>query len=100
MTNLINQIAVFFILMLVGVIVKKLRLVTDDFMKGLSNMVVYISLPAMLITSMNYDFAPELLTNSILILCLGGLTHAILLLLAIVMGRARKLEKPASGIFK
>lgn len=98
--NLINQIVVFFILIFTGVVIKKLKLVTDEFMKGLSNIIVYITLPAMLITSMNYDFTPELLSDSLLILLLGGLTHILLLGLSIILVKLRRIEKPARGILQ
>lgn len=100
MINLINQITVFFILIFTGVIIKKTKLVNDDFMKGLSNIIVYLTLPAMLITSMNYDFTPELLSDSILILLLGGIVHTLLLGISIILVKLRKVAKPANGIFQ
>ena len=47
--KLIFNVGVFFIMMLPGVILKKCRMCSDTFGKGLSNLVLYIAQPALIL---------------------------------------------------
>ena len=46
---LITNVAILFIMMVPGIILKKCRLVGADFGKGLSNLVLYIAQPALIL---------------------------------------------------
>ena len=46
---LITNVAILFLMMIPGIVLKKCRLVGDDFGKGLSNLVLYIAQPALIL---------------------------------------------------
>ncbi|GAB6138673.1 AEC family transporter [Halanaerobaculum tunisiense] len=54
-----NQILVLFSLLMIGVIVKRLELVDNSLKQNLTNLIIYVTLPALLIDSMNYEFSLE-----------------------------------------
>lgn len=60
----LDQTLVLFILLLIGFIVKRLRIVDDSFSKNLSNLLFYIVMPTMIVHAMNYPFSFDALINS------------------------------------
>ncbi|CAH2211868.1 AEC family transporter [Tepidibacter aestuarii] len=60
-----NQVFMLFALILIGYTANKKELITQNLNKELSNIVLYITLPALIIKSMQYDFSKEMLKSSI-----------------------------------
>lgn len=60
-----------FILILAGFIIRKFNIVDGNFTKPLSNFLFYVSLPAMIISSMDFPFSPELLADSLCLVVFG-----------------------------
>ncbi len=86
----LNQIFVLFSLILVGYVVKKLKIVNDDFQAGIAPLVMNVTLPAFILSSMTFEFSVETLKSSgILIAISFGL-----------YGVAFILSKLYSNIFK
>ncbi|GAB6099363.1 AEC family transporter [Halanaerocella petrolearia] len=48
---------------MVGFVIKRLRIVDDNLSQNLTNLIIYVTLPALLIDSMNYEFSLERLTQ-------------------------------------
>jgi len=88
----------FFVLIGVGFAIKKARLVEDSFTKGLSSFVLYVTLPALVIDSMQFQFSFEMLSSSFILLLSGGILYVFLWILGLVTVRLLKLEgKAAAG---
>ena len=98
--NVVNQISIFFILILVGFVAKKVNLIGQSFTKQLSNLILYITLPAMVITSMNFDFSHQLLSNALKIFSIGPLMYGMLLFIAWIFGKIIKGEDKEKAIFR
>ena len=49
--KLIYTVGIFFVMMIPGIIMKKCKLATDGLGKGLSNLVLYIAQPALILRS-------------------------------------------------
>jgi len=98
--NVVNQISIFFILIFVGFVAKKINLIGKSFTKQLSNLILYITLPAMVITSMNFNFSVDLLSNALKIFSIGPLMYGILLFIAWIFGRKIKGNEKEKAIFR
>lgn len=60
----LEQVFVLFLLIIVGYVTKKLNIITNEINHGVSNLVLYVALPAFLITAMNFSFSPDVLAKS------------------------------------
>ena len=70
-----NQILVVFLLILVGVYAKKMGIINNESNKGLSSLLLNITLPLYIITSFNLKYSPELLKNLLVIFFFGLTIH-------------------------
>ena len=80
---LIKQILVMLVMMSVGIVLVKLKMLDDHGISQLSNVALYVATPAVVISSLAIEFDPEQLQ-------VGGIVMAfytIALLLAVVVGR-------------
>lgn len=92
MEQVFNQATVLFLLLLVGFIAKKLKIMTDELGKGISNLIIYIMLPALIITAMNYEFSEEMLSMSIKLLTIAPFVHIFMIILAILFTKVFIIE--------
>lgn len=60
----LTQVFTLFLLIVAGYIVKKLNVVTELIHREISNLVLNVCLPALIISSMNFQFSPEILVKS------------------------------------
>jgi len=72
-STVFNQTLILFFLLLSGFIIKRLKVVDEHLSKNLTNVIIYLTLPALIIDSMNYDFTLERLSNlrNVFIVTLG-----------------------------
>ena len=74
---IIYNVALLFIMMVPGVILKKCGFVNDGFGKGVSNLVLYIAQPALVFLAYIRPFDIEILINAIYVLAFSVLAHVI-----------------------
>ncbi|SCZ80566.1 AEC family transporter [Acidaminobacter hydrogenoformans] len=67
----LQQIFVIFLLIVIGAVVKRLRVVSDDIIREVGSLVINVTLPAFLITSMNMEFSPSVLRSSAVFLIIS-----------------------------
>ncbi len=60
----LNQVFTLFLLIVVGYVVKKRNIVTEQIHREISGLVLNVCLPALIINAMNFKFAPEVLVKS------------------------------------
>ncbi|MBE6644593.1 MAG: hypothetical protein E7612_04345 [Ruminococcaceae bacterium] len=75
--RLIYSVGIFFVMMLPGIIMKKCRLSTDGFGKALSNLVLYIAQPALILRSYLRSFDSKILINILYVFILSVIAHVI-----------------------
>lgn len=97
--SVLSQVSVLFILLIIGIILRKLNILDDYLEKGLSNLVIFATLPALLITSMNYEFSQDMLNNGLLILGIGPIVYIIIGLISYLYVKTNKIEGPDRGIY-
>lgn len=75
--GLVYTIGIFFVMMVPGIILKKCKLAPDTFGKGLSNLVLYIAQPALILRSYLRSFDSDVLMNMVQVLIFSITTHII-----------------------
>ena len=80
--DIIYNVAIFFIMMIPGIILKMTKMADGGIGKGLSNLVLYIAQPALIFVSYLRDFSVEILINALYVLALSFVVHLIFTFLA------------------
>ena len=75
--KLIYTVAVFFVMMAPGIIMKKTKLSTEGFGKGLSNLVLYVAQPALILRSYLRTFDSKILLNILYVAVFAAIAHVI-----------------------
>lgn len=92
------QILSLFVIMAVGFTVAKMKLIEASAIKGLSNLIVKVSLPALIITSMQKPFSRDLLTDAIETLVVAFLFYAFILALSLVAVKLLRVSRKKAGV--
>ncbi|MBO7304583.1 MAG: AEC family transporter [Clostridia bacterium] len=83
--KLIYTVAIFFVMMLPGVIMKKCKLSTDGLGKGLSNLVLYIAQPALILRSYLREYNSKILLNMLWVFIFSIVAHGIFTVAAMLL---------------
>lgn len=83
----LNQIIIMFIIVIIGVICYKTKLITDEGKKQLSSLVMYIVNPLLIFLSYQTDFKTDLLEGLIWTTIMAAITYAVFILLTKVIIR-------------
>ena len=83
--ELISNVAILFLMMIPGIILKKCKMVSDGFGKGISNLVLYIAQPALIFLAYVRDYEESVLVNSLWVLGLSLVAHIIFSAVSLVM---------------
>ena len=75
--KIIYNVALLFIMMVPGILMKKCRLSVDGFGKGISNLVLYIAQPALVFMAYVRPYDKNILINSIYVLVLSMVIHGV-----------------------
>ncbi|MBS4536423.1 AEC family transporter [Clostridium sp. D2Q-14] len=97
--SVLSQVSVLFILLIIGLILRKFNIIDSYVEKGISNLVIFATLPALLITSMNYEFSSDMLNNGLLILRAGPIIYVITGIIAYLYIKINKIEGQEKGIY-
>ena len=89
---LIKKIISMFLVIAMGAAAVKLKLLSDTDSRPLSAVLLYISTPALLLTSFEVDVTPEVVSGLVLAFLAAILTHIVYMLLLIPLEKAMKLE--------
>jgi predicted permease len=87
---LIEQIIAIFIIVLIGVICYKTKLIDDRTNSKLSNILVNVVTPVLIFTSFQMDFNIELVEGFIISLVLAVVTHIVSIVLSYILIRRKK----------
>ena len=88
--KLVFYVAILFVMMVPGIILKKCHLVPDGFGKGISNLVLYVAQPVLVFQAYIRPFDMEILKNSVSVLILSVIMHSIFAVVAIVAFKKAK----------
>lgn len=93
-----NQVAIFFLIMVVGFVAKKQNIINNKAVKSLSEILLRITLPAMIIFSYNQEFSKSLLAKGGIMLIYSISLHVFGILLGSVI--FRKYPKDKEDVLK
>ena len=82
--SLMLNVALLFIMMIPGVIMKKCGLATEGFGKGLSNLVLYIAQPALVFLAYVRPFDKEIFKGAIVVFLMSIIAHIIFSIVALM----------------
>jgi predicted permease len=98
---IITQIIILAVVVLIGAIAAKFRVLTIDSKDMLSKVIFNISLPLMLFTNFfRLEATPRLIANSLIILAISGFVIFFLLLVGWITAKAFRLKGSESAVFK
>ena len=82
-----SQVLTLFLLIGVGVVCAKVKLLSDGAVKALANLVLYIATPCVIVKSCIREFDPAMLWGFLTVIAVAAVTHGLLILLAKVVFR-------------
>lgn len=82
-----SQVLTLFLLIGVGVVCAKVKLLSDGAVKALANLVLYIATPCVIVKSCIREFDPAMLWGFLTVIAVAAATHGLLILLAKVVFR-------------
>ncbi|MDF2889886.1 MAG: permease [Clostridia bacterium] len=97
---ILQQLLILFCMMIVGYFIKKLKIVTDNFNKEVSNLIVYVTLPAYLINSMSFSFSKNILLGSKDIFIASILIYIVQIVMAYGFVRMFKINKSEVAVYQ
>ncbi len=98
--TLFNQITILFALILSGYIARRSRILDSSLNRGISRLVLQITLPALIIKSMQFSFSQEVMLGSIKIILLSVLAHSIAIAIAYFSTNALGYKGAAEKVFR
>ncbi|MDA3822382.1 MAG: AEC family transporter [Bacteroidales bacterium] len=97
---ILYQIAVLAILVLVGIIATKLKVITEGSKKGIADLVFDVTLPLLIITTFaRIDISPAILKNSGLVFLFAYIALGVMYLVGDVFSRVMKLKGNQRAVF-
>lgn len=101
MLPIMSQIVILFSLILVGYFCKKIKLITNDMNQDVSNLLVYIAVPATIIVSLSgLTFSRELLVECLQLLAMSFCIYLLFILLSFIFVRVMGVEGTTRDIFQ
>lgn len=95
----LNQVLAIFLLTGFGFVLKKIKLLNDGFTKASSDLIIYVTLPAMIISSMDRDFSKDVAATSLQVFLTGAIMYAYTILLAFLFASLRKFDDSRRGVY-
>ncbi|MCR6515617.1 AEC family transporter [Clostridium sp. LY3-2] len=83
--TIINQVIILFLIMLVGIFCRKKNILTEESTTSLSNLMLNITLPSLIISSFNYTVSKELEYNCLRIFIYASIIHIFLILISKIL---------------
>ncbi len=82
-----GQVSVLFMLILVGIIIRKMNIVTDNIYDELGNLVITVCMPAFILSAMDFDFSLEIVKDSGLLILLSFAVYGVSIILGEIFVR-------------
>lgn len=95
-----NQIAVFFLVIVFGLLVKKLKFVSDNFQSEISRFIINVSLPAFIITSVSKSVSIEMINDIGKLLLIFIILFAVVIFSSYVLTKLFKIEGMDRDVFQ
>ncbi|SMP52441.1 AEC family transporter [Anoxynatronum buryatiense] len=98
--SLLNQILVLFFMMAAGYAARKAQVLNQETIKGISLLILQVTLPSLIVSSMQFPFSMELLHTSLLIVGISIVTYGVIILFSRLYVRLVKEEGPRGDVLQ
>jgi len=95
----INQILVLFIIMFIGTIAKKAKIIDEGIQNSISVLLMQIALPSLILSSTNIERTAEVLPNLISILIITSIAYILTILMCILTAKGLRFDQNTSAVF-
>ncbi len=95
----INQISTLFIIMFIGIIAKKKNIINENVEKSLSNILLFIALPALSISSVNMEYNSSVLPNMVQIFIITCVSYIAIIIFANISAKLFNFTSPLSNVY-
>jgi len=80
-----TQVATLFIVIIIGFIARKTNIITEDMTGKLSNFLLLITQPMLIISSFDFEFSQDIMINALLVLAMSVLIHVLAILVGMIV---------------
>lgn len=98
-TTAANQILILFIIMSIGIIARRSKVITEATEKSISTLIMKIAMPAMIITSSSIQYSQEIIPNMLNIFLITVTSYVIIALFGMLTSYWFKLERDTSHVY-
>lgn len=95
----INQILILFIIMFIGLAAKRAKIIDSCIEDSISALLMKIALPALIVSSTNFERTSEVLPNIISILVITIVSYILTIIFGTMTTKALKYDKKSSNVF-
>jgi len=92
-STVLNKVVVLFLIMVVGFVARKRNILTGDLNKKLSQLLLNVTLPFLIINSFNYEFSKDMLYNALIIFIFSVAIHGFSILAGFLLFKKYPIEK-------
>lgn len=96
----LEQVVVLFLLIIIGYVIKKLRIISNDMNRDISNLVMKVTLPAFIIKAMNFSFAPDVLVKSGKLIIISMFVYAFAIIFSFFITKVMKSKGKERDIYQ
>ena len=96
----INEIIVLFLLVGLGFLIRKINLISSDFTKELANIIIYVTLPAKIFTSMDFPFSKDVFASGLTVMIIGLVFYGAMVIFASLVTKSLNVDTKKQGVFK
>ncbi|KNF09695.1 auxin efflux carrier family protein [Gottschalkia purinilytica] len=100
LSNVLNQTIILFILVIVGYIIKKINILTDDLIKGFSEFILKLTLPLLIMVSMDREFSKDRLIFTGLIFGISVVIYFMKTFISTLFVKMFSIKEPQKGVYK
>lgn len=100
MQEVFSQLLVLLLILGAGFICGRIGLLTEGFTANLNTLVIQVTLPALILASMDVGFSPELLRNSMTLLVVAVVSFAVIIGALELWRRASRMEPVKLGVYQ
>jgi len=84
-SSVMNQVIILFLIIGVGYYSRKKNIINDEINKGLTRLLLEVTMPLMIVASFDYSFSKELMRNIVYMLLYSSLIHGALIFISSIL---------------
>ena len=99
-TSVLEQTITLFLLVILGFVIRKRNIITDETIKGFSDFVLKVTLPLFIIVSMDKEFSKDRLIYSGIIILISIITYFIKAVISKIFTNSLDIKEPQKGVYR